>query len=209
MASAVHIATAACTDVLAEPFNNLTAWTPSAPAPDIVAGRTGNAVELNFTGARADYLIATPNQSDTVTVGFAYRAPTLTASNRYICEYYSDSNATFHCALRLDGSTGQLNFYRGGATIVASSATGLIAVNTWYYLEVQVKLHDTAGFVIVRRNGTDVINATALDTKNSGTKTVFDAFHVYMGVISNKAQYDDLYLSTGSGCTFKGDHTIP
>ena len=207
MASAVHIA-AGCTAVLAEPFTNYTAngWVLTG-TPTIVSGRTGTAASLFSTGQRADYNITALAQSDTITIGFAWRHTDASTVNRNICQLYSDSGATQHSLLQWNKASGLLIFTRGGSTIGSTTFAGV--QNTWYYIEVQAKLHDSAGFGIVRINGTEVINTGPVDTKNVGTKTVYDQLRILAGTTSLTNQYDDLYLTTGAGCPFQGDHTIP
>ena len=108
----------------------------------------------------------------------------------------------------MNGANGQLSFTMGAAAI-ASSATGVIVLNTWHYVEVQVKLHDTTGSATVRVDGTSVITIPTVDTKNGGTKTVYDTVRLSAGAAGNTNQYDDLYLTMGAGAPFKGDITIP
>jgi hypothetical protein len=206
MASAVHVDT--CAAVLAEPFTNFTAngWVLTG-TPTIVAGRTGTAASFFSTSQRADYNIPALAQADTITIGFAWRHTDTVVSNRNICQLYSDAGVTQHHLVQWNKSSGLLVLTRGGATI--GSTTFAFTQNTWYYIEVQSKLHDTAGFGIVRINGTEVINTGAVDTKNGGTKVVYDQFRILCGTTSATNQVDDLYLSTGAGCTFQGDHTIP
>ena len=89
-------------------------------------------------------------------------------------------------------------------------AAGIIVVNTWYYIEVRATLGDSPnGAVIVRVNGTEVLNTTSLDTKGGGTKTVYDQIRLVRpsGSGTINSDYDDLYLRTGSAETFRGDVT--
>lgn len=196
-----------CTDVLTEPFNDLSSWTPQSTTPTIVTGRTGTAVQTVGNG-RVDYTIPTLNESDTVTIGFAYRATVVTAAQRWMVGFWSDTNTVQHVSLRHEGSDGRVRVYMGASTVLAASAPGVIIANTWQYVEFQTKLHDTTGYIIVRVNGTEVINLGALNTKNAGTKTVFDTVRLGQPTIGNTNLYDDLYLSTGVGCVFKGDPLV-
>ena len=207
-ASAVHIAAGPAADLM-EPFNDYTtnSWAQSG-SPTIVTGRTGTAAQLATTAAHVDYSIPSGIQSDTLTVGFAFRATVVTAVIRMIAQFYSDANVTFHGSLRHNGSDGALHLYRGG-TVLHQTAGGIITANTWQYIEIQTKLADSPnGTTIVRVDGVEKINLTGLDTKNAGTKTVYDTLRLAMGVGSNTNQYDDLYLKMGAGATFLGDITI-
>ena len=198
-----------CTDVLMEPFANLTAWTNLFGSVTINAtgGRGGGPAAVCNGASRADYAIPDVDESDVVTIGFAWRTTTLVAGNLDIIQLRSDAAATDHTRLVVF-SDGHFTITRG-STSLAASATGLVAAATYYYLECRCKLADAPnGYVIVRLNGTEIINATGLDTRNAGTKTVYDTLRI-LGVASTANRFDDLYLSTGSGCGFKGDITIP
>ena len=113
MASAVHIETATCTDVITlEPFNNTSAWTVGGTV-NIVAGRTGTAVTTaSATGNYAAYTIPAPNESDTITVGFAWRYDDAETGDRSIVIFYSDAMATLHNQLRWNPTGTVLHFTR-------------------------------------------------------------------------------------------------
>lgn len=202
-------AVATCTDVLAEPFNNLSNWTTLAGTPTIIAGRTGTALRLGDAAGTASvrYTIPSANESDTVTLGFAWRISNVTGRN--ILDFWSDGNVTQHVALDLVAG-GSLRILRG-SSILATSAAGLIVANTWYYIELRAKLGDAGvGSYEVRLNGSTVLGPTTDDTKNGGTKTTFETLRLYgYPSSSNNQQFDDLYISTGQGCGFKGSITIP
>jgi hypothetical protein len=200
MASAV--VSGVCTDVLREPFDNLAAWTAVGTAT-VVTGRTGTAAQITNSGTTLSYDISTANQNAIITLGFAIKWSHLGVSE--VLTLRSDAGATRHNVLQLN-SNGSLTFARDTTTLV-SSAAGVVTTGTFYYLEVQAKLDDTTGSVTVRLNGTPVITATGLDTKFGGTKTVYDEirFSMFDGRVNI---IDDLYLSAGDGCSFKGDQTI-
>jgi len=84
---------------------------------------------------------------------------------------------------------------------------GLYTTTTWAYVEVQARLHDTAGSVIIRINGVERLNLTGLDTRNGGTKTVFDTVHLGWLQFAGHV-YDDMYVATGADETFRGDMAI-
>lgn len=193
--------------LLSEPFNNFTdaPWTLSSPAPTIVAGRTGTACSALGSTRQATYTIPSAQESDTLTIGFAWQTDTLTFNPEFLY-LMSDATATIHSKL-VALSTGALRFNRGSSPIFTSPA-GLVSPNTWYYIELQVVLHDTAGSVTLRLNGTTIWAATGIDTKNAGTKTKFDSVQI-LGAGSTTCLFDDLYLKVGSGQSFAGDVASP
>lgn len=200
-----YVPAVACTDILQEPFTNLSAWTIMAGTPSVQTGRTGTALRCVGATDRVAYPFAA---NDYVTVGFAWRTNTTSANVRFVAELFSDANTVRHVNLRYNGTTAQsLSVFRD-STLLGTSATGLIPINTYAYIEMQTFLHDTLGAVTVRVNGTPVVALTNVDTKNAGT-TGFDAVQLDTNLSGVTSLWDDLYISVGSGCPFQGDHTIP
>lgn len=130
--------------------------------------------------------------------------------------FQSDAGATTHAHVRIL-SDGSVTVYRGDAgTLLGSAPAGTIPEaqitnGSWCYIEVKAVLHDTTGSIEVRRNGsaTPIINLTGIDTKNGGTKTVFDrwALHAKNGVW----RIDDFYVCNGAGSAnnnFLGDVAV-
>jgi hypothetical protein len=198
------------TTVLLEPFNNLSSWASAgSPTPSIVAGRTGTAATLQgVAGPTLTYTIPGANESASLTVGFAWKMTTL--ANRSICEFRSDAAATFHNKLFAFNTSGGLAVSRAPSTTLASSAAGVVAADTWAYIEVGIVLSDTVGTVVVKVNGYTVISLSAQDTRNAGTKAVYDSIRLTApGTVAVDNWFDDLYVSTGTSNNFKGNITIP
>jgi hypothetical protein len=195
MASGVNATPAA---LLVDPCNNFTF------APWTIAGATSIAAALNGNGFSfpasqsntARYDIPTPSQTDTITIGFNIRFPTLPPGLTAFLSYRSDAGATSHDTVQVD-STGQMRIARSSPsqTLGLPSAANTILVNTWYYLEATIKLSDTAGYGQVRVNGTPVITTlTTEDTKSGGTKTVLDQIAFFGMPSSGTYLVDDIYV---------------
>lgn len=192
-------------DVLSEPFNSLSAWSIVSGTPVWVDGVTGPGVSVSGGLNGIAYTIPGANESDYLTFGVAFKVSAFSASPSFI-ELRADAGGTQHNRIGV-GSTGTLFLTRGPSTVIATTASsGLIVADTWYYLEVQIRLHDTAGSVIMNLNGTEVLNATSLDTRVAGTDAVYDTLRLLSGAVT--ATYDNFYLTTGAGAAFKGVQTI-
>ena len=140
-----------CTDVLYEPFDSMAAWGGSGSS--IVAGRTGTACQLTG-GGTATYTLAGGVQSYYATCGFAYQVSSVGTASRPICSF-RDSTAQYFTTLRIE-INGALGFYAGDSTgLLGTSAAGLIAAATWYYLEVQVFVANAGGYFTVRAQRDD------------------------------------------------------
>ena len=174
----------------------------SGGTPTIIAGRYQNCIGFT-TSASVQYVLQTAQETDTLTVGFAFRAPTIAAGS--ILEFRSDAAATEHVRLSLLANGGMT--VGRATTVLFTSATGLIVANTWNYIELQAKLADTVAPVTLKLNGATLTLGATYDTKNAGTKTVFDAIR-FTGIASTGSQLDDVYIESGAGDPFLGAITI-
>jgi len=89
--------------------------------------------------------------------------------------------------------------------------TTVFAANTWYYLEVRVYIHDTAGAIEVRVNGVAEITVTGADTKAHATLDAAEYFQIRG--LSVTSFIDDFYVRTEASSTevtggFLGDIKI-
>lgn len=108
--------------------------------------------------------------------------------------FYSDNGATNH--VNMMRRVGGAMSIRVGTTVVATTPSSVIDGN-WHYFEMVATLADSGGTINVYMdsNPTPILSYTG-DTKNGGTKTVFDTFWV------QGPQYqwtDDVYLANGAG----------
>jgi hypothetical protein len=144
--------------------------------------------------------------SATVYVHLAvYRTTSVNANN--IIQLLGDGGVTQHTTLVV--TTGNaLAVNRGsaaGGTVIASSTGVTVPLNTWVHLCLRATLGDSPNGVIqVWYNGTQVINASSLDTKNAGTGTTYDTLGLMVGAGSNNVYYDDLVVCNSSGSVNNG-----
>jgi hypothetical protein len=118
--------------------------------------------------------------------------------------FLSDTRATTHVTIEVTpGSSGTVKAYRGtsGAGTLLGTYTGSVvpSASTWYYLEAKVTLHDSAGTIEVKIDGVTVLSLTGQDTKNAGTKTVFDSMSWKLGNSSSQMLISDVYLCNTAG----------
>ena len=188
-----------------ESFDHYGAWFTTGAATT-VAGRTGQAARLTGAASTNHVDFTLRPEHATVVIGFAHQISSLAAATSEIVQFYSDTNVTQHNRLTV-ATNGSLTFWRG-ASALAVSGPGIIAINTWNYIEVRTVLSDTAGEVIVRVNGTEVLNITAQDTQNAGTKLVYDTVRLCGPIASMFNTFDDCYVMSGPTAAFKGNQTI-
>lgn len=191
-------------------------WTTWGGTQSISAGtgRRGSA-SLRSTGGAANYALKGVAVSGaTAILGFAFNGASL-GGNR-IAGIYDGPGAKEHVYLTAN-SDGSLSVYRSantipsngtiGATLLGSTAAGLIAAGTFAYLEWKVLLHDTTGTVAVRVNGASALALTGQDTSNGSL--VWSSFWLGSGSSNLTADFDDLYVLDGTGAApwndFLGD----
>lgn len=191
--------------VLTEPFNNLTAWTNLASATIVAGGRTGTAAQIAASG-NLIYGVPAPNQTDSQTFGFAFQVSSLAADRNIVANRsLTPSSVQQTIVVRTDGSIRVSNPADSGTY---ATAAGLIAVNTWHYLECSCKLADAPnGSISVRLDGTTVITATGIDTFSGTGTPKFDQLRLTVGAAGYTVLYDDLYLR--DDLTFQGDPSPP
>ena len=122
--------------------------------------------------------------------------------------------ATYQVSLHV-AADGVLSVKRGstyngnGGTLLGSSAPGALAIAAWSYVEVSVVFSDTAGAVLVRVNGTTVINLTSVDTVN--TANAYATGVALLPTDGGGGYYNDFCLidpGTAPNTTFLGDVRI-
>src|SRR5262245_56180486 len=71
----------------------------------------------------------------------------------------------------------------------------------WFYMEMKVTIHDTAGAVVVRIDGQTVLNLTNQDTRNGGTGFCNSIQFICGNVGSAYMSYnlDDFYICDTAG----------
>lgn len=195
----------ACGDYLlaADTLNKYTIiYSDSVPA--ITTGRvSGNAYLFNTPGNQS-ILQTLPSVSTTTPVyGIAFK---VNAFSNPVSIVVATEGSLQHITLATNTNSG-FSVYRGSVsgTLLGSSTNGILAANTWYYVEMGCTISDTVGTVEVRLNGNSaspVINLTSQDTKNGSTGLI-DGFKIAdeAGGSSDNFTVDDFYFAD----TFLGD----
>lgn len=156
--------------------------------------------------------LGTAGEHATVIVGAAHRwESVLTGADNStvgLMAFRSDAGVTIHLVLTCT-ATGELRVRRGSGsgTILGTSAAGVFTADAWHYVEMKAVLSDTVGTVDVQIDGVNVLTLTGLDTKNAGTKTVFDQVEFGTG-LATAHRLRDVYICNGAGTVnndFLGD----
>lgn len=190
------------------------------------SGRNGAGISMRLLDSSRGYIKKILDPADehaTLIVGHAFRASTAGDPSPWqngaaqiggIAGFFSDAGVTQHIAVGFVYDR-TIRVCRGnmGGTVLADYAMPVPNWTDWLYFEVKCTLSDTVGVVEVRMNGQVIINLTNIDTKNAGTKTVFDSFGVSGNQVANGVHnlMRDLYCCNGAGSVnnnFLGDVTV-
>jgi hypothetical protein len=128
--------------------------------------------------------------------------------------FFFSEGTTAHICIR-SNSDGSISIVRGrydSGTTLATSAAGVIPASGWNYYEAKATIHDSTGYVEVRKNGVNVVSFTG-DTRNGGATGLIDRLHTGDGALfggpnDGGTGYDDLYYAdsdTGEVTDFVGD----
>lgn len=174
-------------------------------------GVVGSAARTGQWGARgysAGYLNYKHNMANEATrvVGMAMRFSAITGTSNFLSFHdgLSDAfnNTTCQVGFGVDGA-GRITAYRGrgggstGSGTLLGTTTWAFSINTWYYIEFVVTVHNSAGVVEVWVDDTQVLNLTGIDTQN--TANAYSNAFLIIGSNAGTTDIDDLYCLSGSG----------
>lgn len=160
-----------------------------------------------YAGAAIQVGLETGNASDWTANLFGIYTNNGTNGQLYIRRLSTNAIVAY----RGDPNSGSLSSPSG--TQIASSAAGVLDGN-WRYIEVFATINSTTGQLIVKVDGTVVINFTG-NTLNTGVVTAIDAIRFrtgkYISSPNAPISIDDFYICDASGTvnnTFLGDVRI-
>lgn len=154
----------------------------------IQSGRgSGSALNLNLAPR---YLYKDFDNQQTWIIGFAFKTPTAWSLNPYIFSLYDVATAQ----VQLRSTTGKLGIYRG--TTLLEETAAILTVNSWYYIELKVKIDNAVGTYEVKVNESTVMDDTGVDTQISGNAF---ANRIYFFGEHGSSKFDDIYILDGTG----------
>lgn len=157
---------------------------------DIATPRTG-ACALTFTSTAGYLITKTLPASGGAIVGVALRVAAFATGDDLL---QIREGSTVHLTVYLDGPTRCLSVRRGTTTL-ATGAT-VLALSTYYYLELKAVIHDTTGSYELRIDGATELTASGVDTRNGGATGQWDNVALVAVWIES---FDDLYICDTSG----------
>lgn len=172
-------------------------WDANSAAGSFLTGRFGgNAMGVGEGFGSGSMYKTLPANASTIVCGCAMK---ISGTNLHALDIYDGTTVQ----VRIDVSSA-FSIYRGDASVTLATGVGGPLSNnntTWYYVEFKVVIHASAGAVTIKVNGTQVYNATSLNTQATanayGTRVRVGG----TGIGGNGAAVDDLYLCDGVDAT--------
>jgi len=158
------------------------------------------------------YMAEAPGTPDTIWFGIAVKP--IGAPSAYNATYpmftIYDALVAGNIHLKIHPNAGKhLEVHNSADTLLGTSSGHTIESTTWYYIEVKVVIHDSAGSVVIKVDGSEVLNLSGIDTQN-GSNAYAGAVKVEL-LYNNQTWFDDFYLLDASGSKnndFLGDVRI-
>jgi len=139
----------------------------------------------------------------TLILGFAFK-PLAYASNTpaYPILQFEDAAAAVQVVIHRTAANGLEVRASSAGTLLAASADSVITTDAYQYVEIKV-VCDSSGSVIIRIDGTEVINEVGIDTQtaNAGGMQIIH-FRAYNSGVSAYSYIDDLVVMDATGSTF-------
>lgn len=162
-------------------------WTVGNGA--LIAGRFGGqAVQL--TAGAMSRAVEVPTA--TIALGMAFKVNDVTSAGAEILSFL-DNTGTRMITISTN-AVGGLNVYLGGnvSTLLGATPPGLLALNTYHYLEIELVISNTVGVVNLYLDGAPELTLSGIDTQ-VGTPSVISL--VRISGSSTVSACDDYYLT--------------
>lgn len=133
------------------------------------------------------------------TTGWAWRC-TVATGTRNLFSYFE--GGTEHLRVTYNGD-GTFSVSRAGTALAGPSAAVILSAGAWYTIEFSGTIHDTTGAFELKVNGTTILSASGVDTRNGGTSGTINTIQIVAGTASND-DWDDMWSANAAG-EFYGD----
>lgn len=185
-------------------FGDLLFWNSIANlTADTTQKRSGSYSYMGSSAAAAGALIGNKNFTalSEFYLRIAFYVTSISSTSTKVCAWRNSTTELGN--IRINLATSLLELYTSTNTLVATG-THPISVDTWYLLEVHVKIADASGVVEARLDGLDEASFTG-DTK-PGSATTVDNFTIN-SVSGLDVWFDDLAMNDISNTDGKNDNS--
>jgi len=179
-------------------------YTSTNTANVTFAPRTGRGMYLLTSNMSLQKDFGTDTSHTELFWGFAMRIPNLNTGG-FLIAYTDDPGAySNYLSLRLN-TNGGVEVTRTG-TLIASSANGVVAVDTWHYYEVWFKPLNSDGRAVVYVDGVKVIDYTGDTTAEEEFINSWKISGIESSNVKPPTAFDDIVVNDPNGTT---NNTFP
>ena len=160
--------------------------------PELAAGRSGG-YSLRGTSTSGQIFSRSfgsgTTTDDTLVVGMAVKFPSFPSDQRILTVGRNYGNLSLQIS-----STGQIAAVRFASTVLGETASAVLTVDTWHYVEMKVVAHETAGSYEIRVDGVNVLSDTYVNTSIGADMNI-----VQFRLQSVGQEFDDVYICNIDG----------
>ena len=168
-------------------------YTINANTTSLTSGRfAGQAFRIGGTNG-GSFNIPLPATVSGLAIGVAFRFSSLGDPRRTI--EFRDSSLSVICAVHVR-TNGTLELTRGSISAtntLITSSSGLVAINTWYYLEVEFTRNASTGSASIYLNGSQVATGSSLNTGATDISNIGISASVSGAAVNG--DFDDIYIT--------------
>lgn len=181
---------------------------------ETISPNTGRRSGGTMYGNTGDAMVLITPATDTIILGGAFKSSAFSTYAPWIA--FASSDGKLQSGVSVMG-TGDMRAFRNingqsvpaswdqivNGTLLGSTRLGALTTGAWYYIEVKICIHASAGTVEIRINGVTELSVTGVNTRGSGAEDTGVSF-----VQIKNHNVDDFYICDSSGAEnndFLGD----
>lgn len=157
-----------------------------------VSGRTGNGMKSNDNAFKMQKNL--PASKSTVIVGKAVKFDALTSPHTSILDILDAGTVQVNLKVQADGT---LQLKNGSGTVIGTTSA-VVTAATFYYIELKVTIHNTAGAYTLKLNGTTVLSGSSANTRNSANNSA-NQVALRDSSTAQDVTFDDYYICDDQG----------
>ena len=183
-------------------------WTSDgASVIDTSPVRTGTRSRRLTAGGVGPYLAFDSQEDDTIYCGFGFYHDPIAGANDTTLLFFSEASnlATSHIGLVRRPLIRGWEVRRGvtasdptAGTLLASVTPNVWFPESWHYVELGAKIHDSTGWVELRQDGVEILRFDG-DTRNAGTDGLIDMVVFNQETNAGSFNLDDVYILNEQG----------
>jgi hypothetical protein len=172
------------------------------------SGRFGSGSFLRLgAGSPAGGVLKTlPGNFQTLIIGFAFRASAAPTGASFLMQMLDAGTNQIILQLNSDST---FSFVRGATTLNTSAFA--FSLNTWYYIEVKIKVDPSVGTVDLKIDGVNKLSGSGLNTRNTANSTANQVRINSYNLAATNVDIDDVYVCDSGGSAnndFLGDQRV-